>query len=96
MEIGLICFLKRQDKENLEDLSDALPVQLGIETEKFNLGWFKDHTPEQLWNGRDLEHQALYNTHGHKLNGVQLHGHTDGLIMKPYPKKVSIDIILDQ
>ena len=53
MEIGLICFLKRQDKRTRR-LSDALPVQLGIETE-VNLGWFKDHTPEQLWNGRDLD-----------------------------------------
>jgi len=81
-------YLEKMGEKEPEDLSDALPVQLGIETEKFNLGWFKDHTPEELWNGRDLEHQALYNVHGHKLNGVQLHGHTDGLIMKPrYPKE---------
>ncbi len=82
-------FLEKTGAKEREDLSDVLPVQLGIATEQFNLDWFRDHTPDTLWNGRELEKEALYNTHGHKLNGVQLHGHTDGLIMRPrYPKEV--------
>lgn len=35
-------YLEKMGEKEPEDLSDALPVQLGIETEKFNLGWFKD------------------------------------------------------
>ena len=48
-------YLEKMGEKEPEDLSDALPVQLGIETEKFNLAWFKDHTPEELWSGRELE-----------------------------------------
>ena len=80
-------YLEKTGAKEKEDLSDVIQVQLGIETENFNLEWFRNHSPEELWNGRDLEKEGLYNTHGHTLNGVKLHGHTDGLIMKPrYPK----------
>ena len=74
-------YLEKMGEKEPEDLSDALPVQLGIETEKFNLKWFEKHTPEKLWDNKKLLVKYESNTHSHTLNGVSLLGHTDAIIV---------------
>ena len=73
-------YLEKIGEKEPEDLSDALPVQLGIETEKFNIKWFRKHTPEGFWDNKHFDTLSINNTHTHKLNGISLLGHTDGMI----------------
>ena len=77
-------YLEKIGEKEPEDLSNALPVQLGIETEQFNILWFRKNTPKELWIDKDIEigNKPL----SCSFDGVRLHGHTDALIVHPKTK----------
>lgn len=63
--------LKRGDAQD-EDLSNVLPVQMGIFTEPFNVMWFEKQTGRKVTNqGDQFEHPK------HKFMGCTLDGLTD-------------------
>ena len=74
-------YLEKIGEREPEDLSDVLPVQLGRETEAFNIRWFEQHTPEGFWDNKKILYKYKSNTHTHKLNGISLLGHTDAMIV---------------
>lgn len=74
-----------------DDLSNVLPVQLGIETEHFNMRWFdKQHSSE---NCQTSSHKGEGNGLTKEMNwkGVPLKGTVDGHIM--VNKKFTDEII---
>ena len=65
-------WLEKTGKTKPEDLSDVLPVQLGIFTEQFNINWFEDQTGCSV---KKQQHCAEMN-----WEGVPLKGTVDGYI----------------
>ena len=60
---------EKTGKTKREDLSDILPVQLGIFTEKFNKQWYQKITGERVVSVNTIHHPEYNHLYGN-LDGV--------------------------
>ena len=73
-------YLEKIGDKEPDDLSDVLPVQMGIHTEDFNIRWFEKQTGRSVHGHQETFFHTKYDF---------MYAHVDGMIM---PNKDELDI----